>query len=50
MWLRTGINVLRLETTATVRPADLQRGGDPRHLGMLVHGWRLEPMTARERS
>jgi hypothetical protein len=42
--------VLRLETTATVRPADLQRGGDPRHLGMLVHGWRLEPMTARERS
>ena len=39
---RAGINLLRLETTATVRPADLQRGGDPRRLGMLVYGWRLE--------
>ncbi|HTU99019.1 MAG TPA: hypothetical protein VMF13_00660, partial [Luteitalea sp.] len=45
--LHAGVNIVRLETTATIRPAETSPGADPRRLGLLVYGWRLVPGTAR---
>ncbi len=41
--LRPGMNTLVLETTLTMRPADLSPGGDARMLGLLVYGWTFGP-------
>lgn len=40
--LRDGPNVIRLDTTLTMRPSDLQAGADGRRLGLAVHGWAFE--------
>ena len=45
-WLTSGVNTLMLETSRTVRPADLTPGADPRRLGLAVFGWYVDPVDS----
>lgn len=44
--LRPGLNEVLIDTTVTLRPADVQAGADGRVLGLAVYGWRLTHESA----